>query len=657
MGGVLQAGDRMVKRSLALALTLSVAGTAAAHTISVQPGRRTVTAGDSTFYTVSGRAFGETCAHLTTVGFPTGITATFDDQPFCPNGQSGETKLRIASLPTTPAGTYPFAVQARVDGNPVVYQGTAVLVVEGGCPVPTLVATASPSSGEAPLSVALRVSGGGEGASYAWRFGDGGTSTETAPTHVYATAGTFDATVEVTTACGSKATAKAVVTVTSPCPVPTLVATASPSSGEAPLSVALRVSGGGEGASYAWRFGDGGTSTEAAPTHVYATAGTFDATVEVTTACGSKATAKAVVTVTSPCPVPTLVATASPSSGQAPLSVALRVTGGGEGASYSWRFGDGGTSTEAAPTHVYATAGTFDATVEVTTACGSKVTAKAVVTVTSPCPVSTLSILADPDQGAAPLSVRFDSRVEGGDVSSFEWDFADGSRATGRSATHVFTAAGSFAVRLQALDSCGVLRSASLTVVVGGRRRVVMGKKFEPTSARPRDVVRMTIRLTNETAEPLGLATVLDRLPAGLEYEGMDEGGTPQLDSGALRWTFEGASPGESLQWVVRLRVRRDAAQRLENVAELESREVTGTVRSNVAVLAVDLTSRLDKLAPPSVAPAGTIPYELRYPAGIDGANRDRRRAAVGARARVAVEQSHLLEGGATPRLARQHAG
>jgi len=51
-------------------------------------------------------------------------------------------------------------------------------------------------------------------------------------------------------------------------------------------------------ASYAWNFGDGSTSTLAAPTHAYTTAGTYTATLTVTDNGGLTATDQATVTIT-----------------------------------------------------------------------------------------------------------------------------------------------------------------------------------------------------------------------------------------------------------------------------------------------------------------------------------------------------------------------
>jgi PKD repeat protein len=67
---------------------------------------------------------------------------------------------------------------------------------------------------------------------------------------------------------------------------------------------------------------------------------------------------------------PTAALAATPSTGAAPLTVSFYGSGSadpdGTIASYSWNFGDGGTSTAANPGHTYATAGTYLATLTVT---------------------------------------------------------------------------------------------------------------------------------------------------------------------------------------------------------------------------------------------------------------------------------------------------
>ena len=82
---------------------------------------------------------------------------------------------------------------------------------------PTVTATATPASGEAPLAVNFTATGedaDGDALSYSWAFGDGGTGTGATAGHAYATAGTYTATVTVTDADGATATASVTITVT-----------------------------------------------------------------------------------------------------------------------------------------------------------------------------------------------------------------------------------------------------------------------------------------------------------------------------------------------------------------------------------------------------------------------------------------------------------
>src|SRR6185436_7538390 len=66
---------------------------------------------------------------------------------------------------------------------------------------------------------------------------------------------------------------------------------------------------------------------------------------------------------------PVVLANATPTSGQPPLSVAFSSAGSfdpeGHVLTYNWNFGDGSTSTQANPTHVYASAGPYVATLTV----------------------------------------------------------------------------------------------------------------------------------------------------------------------------------------------------------------------------------------------------------------------------------------------------
>ncbi|RJQ36308.1 PKD domain-containing protein, partial [Candidatus Parcubacteria bacterium] len=97
-------------------------------------------------------------------------------------------------------------------------------------------------------------------------------------------------------------------------PVPNISAT--PTSGLAPLEVTFSSAGSsdpdGDGLSYAWNFGDGGTSALANPVYTYAANGTYSATLTLTDIHGSAASKTVIVTVGNQVPSANI---ASPSSG------------------------------------------------------------------------------------------------------------------------------------------------------------------------------------------------------------------------------------------------------------------------------------------------------------------------------------------------------
>jgi hypothetical protein len=81
---------------------------------------------------------------------------------------------------------------------------------------PTLTLTSAPTSGEAPLTVALgaSVSGGGTPPfTFAWDLDDGATASGQNPLHTYATPGSYQATATVTDANGATASATTTITV------------------------------------------------------------------------------------------------------------------------------------------------------------------------------------------------------------------------------------------------------------------------------------------------------------------------------------------------------------------------------------------------------------------------------------------------------------
>jgi PKD repeat protein len=111
-----------------------------------------------------------------------------------------------------PSTSHPFLVGT----TPVTY--TALYVNQP----PAAVVQASPTTGNAPLTVVFDGSGSSDPELttlvYSWDFGDGTTSTETSPVHTYGTPGTYQAVLTVTDQRNGSASQPVTITVNTPPP-------------------------------------------------------------------------------------------------------------------------------------------------------------------------------------------------------------------------------------------------------------------------------------------------------------------------------------------------------------------------------------------------------------------------------------------------------
>jgi PKD repeat protein len=319
---------------------------------------------------------------------------------------------------------------------------------------PTASFTGEPTSGSAPLDVAFTDTSTGDPTSWSWSFGDGATSTLRNPTHTYAAAGTYTVTLTASNAGGSHTATRTDYITVAPPPPPTASFTGTPTSGEAPLEVAFTDTSSGTPTSWIWDFGDGAGSTLQNPTHTYAAAGTYAVTLTASNAGGSDTVTMTDYVTVAPPPPPTASFTGTPTSGEAPLEVVFTDASTGGPTSWSWDFGDGGTSTAQHPTHTYAAAGTYSVTLTVTNEVASDALTRTGYVTVAPPPAPTASFTGTPTSGAAPLEVAF-TDTSTGDPSSWSWDFGDGVTSTLRNPTHTYTTAGAYTVVLTVTNEGG----------------------------------------------------------------------------------------------------------------------------------------------------------------------------------------------------------
>lgn len=207
---------------------------------------------------------------------------------------------------------------------------------------------------------------------YQWNFGDGsGTSTLTNPSYVYTTPGTYTVTLIATSNEGCTDTISHQVTIN---PLPTANFLSISAAGCGPLTVQFTDSSfiaSGSVVAWFWDFGDGSSSTLQNPSHTYAASGTYSVSLTVTSNLGCQNTTvqSNIVTVY---PGPTAEFTPDPAQ-QSILNPVFDFINQSTGAlTYSWTFGDGGTSINFEPTHTYADTGNYMVTLWVTNSYGCR---------------------------------------------------------------------------------------------------------------------------------------------------------------------------------------------------------------------------------------------------------------------------------------------
>ena len=165
---------------------------------------------------------------------------------------------------------------------------------------------------------------------------------------------------------------------------------------------------------YFWSFGDGTSSTLANPFHQYTTGGTYNVYLYVNFNNGCSRSYMQTITVGNSNPCNNFSASYTYTTNSNVVSFASSVIGGTPPYSYSWNFGDGGSSTQANPNHTYAnTNANYGAILVVSDANGCMFTSYDTVVINSganPCTLNELT-----------LAINFDNYAY-----ETSWDLRDG---------------------------------------------------------------------------------------------------------------------------------------------------------------------------------------------------------------------------------------
>jgi gliding motility-associated-like protein len=324
--------------------------------------------------------------------------------------------------------------------------------------VPSASFTATPTSScTAPLLVTFTNTTAVSGTVvYSWDFGDGSSSAAASPSHNYTATGLYSVKLVVTeNGCKDSALKNNLIVIrkiaadfsadtTKVCAGQTVKFT--------DKSVPLATS-------QSWTFGDGGTSLLSNPSHLYTIPGTYTVSMQATDASGcTDAKVKNALITVYPNPLPGFTST-STNGCSLPFSVTFTDTTSGA-VSWSWTFGDGGTSTLQKPVHNYTVAGSYNVTLTVKNAngCSATVLKNNLVVISLP----VVKFGGTPLKGCAPYTVTFtDSSVSSNPIVSWVWDFGNGQKTTTAigTAMSTYTLPGQYTVKLKIITANGCVDS------------------------------------------------------------------------------------------------------------------------------------------------------------------------------------------------------
>lgn len=256
---------------------------------------------------------------------------------------------------------------------------------------------------------------------------------------------------------------------------PVAVAKSDKTTGSKPLTVRFDGSGSydndGTISSYAWDFGDGVSSNKAKPIHTYTQVGTFTAVLTVTDDDGAIGTDQVKITVTAAANMSPTATITSPADGTN-LPVGGTVTYRGTGtdpedgelsaSAFTWYYTRNGGEETLFISGVTSgeeridQPGTYTIILEVVDSDSASDRDQVTIIVgdnanTPPTAVAEAS----PTSGSAPLTVSFtgsNSTDSDGSISSYSWDFGDGTSSGDADPTHTYAAAGTYSAVLTVTD-------------------------------------------------------------------------------------------------------------------------------------------------------------------------------------------------------------
>jgi gliding motility-associated-like protein len=225
--------------------------------------------------------------------------------------------------------------------------------------------------------------------------------------------------------------------------------------------------------SYAFLWNTGATTSSISVTPT--TTSTYTITATDANGCTDTATCSVVVN-----QLPVATITASDTAACGSLCVTFGTTTTTIGATYSWNFGDGGTSNQQNPVYCYTTVGTFSVSLIVTSAAGCSATFTNLNYITIwPVPVAAFS--ANPPQATMmDPTIVFTNLSTGGTIYNWTYGDALGGSSQQMNPTYTYQDTGSHLVTLIVTNQYGCKDTATMIVRIDEEFTFYVPTAFTP---------------------------------------------------------------------------------------------------------------------------------------------------------------------------------
>ncbi len=317
---------------------------------------------------------------------------------------------------------------------------------------------------------------------YSWDFGDGSRGSGPTPVHTYLAGAVYTVSLVVNDGLENSATVTTTATIEE-VPDPPVAVINGPYNGieKAPITFDASGSYDPEGTPliYLWDFGDATVGSGLRPSHTYQADGVYTVSLIVNDGSldSSPASTTAVIEAINIAPVAVVN---GPYAGTEGIAVTFDSSGSndpeGSTLSYRWDFGDGTSSGDRNPSHIYQAGGVYtvslvvndgllDSSAAATTASIEEVNESPVAAPGADRTVTTGEVVTFNGSG---------SRDPDGTIVSYFWDFGDGTTGSGVSPSHTYASAGEYHVSLLVTDNQGGTGTGQAKVTVADPPELTM---------------------------------------------------------------------------------------------------------------------------------------------------------------------------------------